>query len=256
MSSLRVLTVAAFLAVPSVASAHIVITSPTPRVDSDNVKEAGAPCGGPRGDNITQLTGGQMFTFEYDETVAHPGFFQLNFSMEGDDNWVSLDDEIPDQGGDQPGSYSHTFEVPDVDCTDCTFQFVQVMEDRNPPTNYYACIDVEITSSTSGTPDAGMGEPDMGMPSADMGTTGGNNNTGGTNNTQNSTNGTSTPGTNSQTNNTGAQDNYSGPYDNPPPQNSGNACATSPHAPARGALGLLLAIGGFFAMRRRQTISR
>lgn len=164
-----------FLA-PAVASAHIVVTAPTPRSDRANIKEPDAPCGAARGNVVTQLVGGQMFTLEYDETIAHPGYFQLRFSMANDANWQMIADNIADQGG--VGSYSFQFQVPDVNCDDCTFQWIQVMEDRDPPTNYYSCFDVEIAPSDPGTPDAGMdagvdaGLPDAGaIPPEDMGTT-------------------------------------------------------------------------------------
>lgn len=232
---------------PASAYAHIVITSPTPRVDADNVKEASAPCGGPRGDVVTQLTPGQMFTIEYDETVAHPGHFELNFSMAGDDFAMSIANEIPDQGG--QGSYSYEFQVPNVECTDCAFQFVQVMTDRNPPTNYYSCIDVEIMPEGAGMPDAGSGEADMGgtgtpdmgttVP-ADMGTTTppatGNNNSGpGTD---------PTPGGNT-TSNPAGETSYG------TVEAHGNACSVSGLSPNDASL-WLLALALFFIRRTRR----
>lgn len=163
---------ASLLGLPTTAAAHLLVTAPTPRVADDNIKENRAPCGGPRGDTIHQLTGGEPLTLEFDETIAHPGHFELRFSESGDANWQMLDANIPDQGG--VGSYTHTFDVPMVACTDCTLQFVQVMTDRNPPTNYYNCIDVEIvlpteeeedvgTAADVGVPDAGA-TPDVGTP--------------------------------------------------------------------------------------------
>lgn len=174
MSLLRLLLPLAVVGLPAVANAHMVITSPAPRVSADNIKEANAPCGGPRGSVVHELTGGQMLTIEFDETIAHPGHFELKFSMAGDTRWQTLDAAIPDQGG--VGSYSHTFQVPDVTCTDCTFQFIQVMTDRNPPVNYYNCIDVAITGTAMPEPDLG-GAPDMGSAPPDMGTTPSNNTT-------------------------------------------------------------------------------
>ena len=168
MSARSSIFMLALIVAPSAAYAHIVVTSPTARIDASNIKEADAPCGAPRGDIVTQLTGGQMFTLDYDETIGHPGFFRLRFSMAGDTNWQMIADNIPDQGG--VGSYSYTFQVPDVTCDQCTFQWIQIMTDRDPPTNYYSCFDVEITASSANnaTPDVGMGEPDVGMGTADM----------------------------------------------------------------------------------------
>lgn len=157
------------LTFPAPTFAHLLITAPTPRVANDNIKEGSAPCGGPRGSTIHELTGGQMLTIEYDETIAHPGYFQLRFSMAGDTDWMMLEDQIPDQGG--VGSYTHEFQVPDVTCTDCTFQFIQVMTDRDPPTNYYNCIDVQITSSATPDPDLGTAMLDVGVVPPDMGGT-------------------------------------------------------------------------------------
>jgi MYXO-CTERM domain-containing protein len=190
MSVRSFILVGLFSLIPAVAGAHAVVTSPPPRVDAANIKEATAPCGGPRGDVVTQLTGGQMLTMEWDETIAHPGFHQLRFSMAGDTNWQMIADNIPDQGG--VGSYSYEFQVPDVTCDQCTFQWIQVMTDRNPPVNYYSCFDVEITGSSTnvpdaGTPDMGGGVPDTGMDSGEPqqpanNGVGGNNQTGGENN--------------------------------------------------------------------------
>lgn len=205
MSAARLLfSVLALLAFPTTAFAHTMVTSPSPRVDSDSIKESSAPCGGPRGSTIHQLDPGQMLTIEYDETVAHQGHFELRFSMAGDTNWMSLDDNIPDQGG--VGSYEHTFQVPDVECADCTFQFIQVMTDRNPPQNYYSCIDVAIGSDTT--------PVDMGMGGADMGTDAGNTN-----------NGTNSNNTNPGTDN--GPDNNANPNNNvnPPAPDMGDADA-------------------------------
>lgn len=247
----------ALIAVPSTALGHAKVTSPTPRIDASNIKEAAAPCGGPRGDVVTQLTGGQMLTLEYDETIGHPGFFQLRFSMAGDTNWQMIADNIPDQGG--VGSYSYTFQVPDVSCDQCTFQWIQVMTDRNPPTNYYSCFDVEITSSTgTPTPDAGMGTADMGEPVPDvgMGTNNGidptNNGIGGTTGTGGNNGTTPGPGTNPPIVTPGADAGMSA--DGGPSVRATGTCATAPRDQRLG--GWLIALLGLGLIRARRRSSR
>ncbi|MGI9302428.1 MAG: hypothetical protein ACR2RB_06955, partial [Gammaproteobacteria bacterium] len=37
-------------------------------------------------------------------------------------------------------------------CDDCTLQLIQVMEDRDPPTNYYSCADVVLQAAPGGDP--------------------------------------------------------------------------------------------------------
>lgn len=163
-------TMLLMLLMPATASAHLLVTSPSPRVADDNIKEGRAPCGGPRGSVVHSLVAGEPLTIEFDETVAHPGHFELRFSEAGDVDWQMLDANIPDQGG--VGSYTHTFDVPEVECDDCTLQFIQVMTDRNPPTNYYNCIDVEITMPPAPQEDVGV-PADVG-PEPDVGSSGNN----------------------------------------------------------------------------------
>jgi uncharacterized protein (TIGR03382 family) len=181
---------AAVMLVPSLASAHAVLTYPAPRGTA--IKDG--PCGGlnsTRGTTVTALTGGQMITVKWNETIDHPGHYRISLDMDGQDfpdptsfngNTEGMPnvikDLIPDlQGAPLPGAprpYEYTFMLPDVTCTNCTIQLIQMMTE-NPPFDvagdvYFHCADITITASSSGGADAGVDN------TPDAGTGGGSNN--------------------------------------------------------------------------------
>jgi hypothetical protein len=128
-----------------------------PRSDSSGLKTA--PCGDVAAttdaSKRTELVAGSTLTIEWQETIDHPGWFRIAFSPDGetgfDDN-VLKDDITDDKDGsgiryDDPSTYvafKTTIKVPDEPCEGCSIQLIQVMTDRNPPTNYYSCADIRI----------------------------------------------------------------------------------------------------------------
>lgn len=110
-----------------------------------------APCGGvPRTNNPTILKAGQTVKIEWEETINHPGYYQILFSAENDENFVQLGEDIIDDqndGATVPHAFSAEIQVPDVVCDNCTLQMIQVMTDRNPPVNYYSCADIQIKAA-------------------------------------------------------------------------------------------------------------
>ena len=43
--------------------------------------------------------------------------------------------------------YTRTITLPNIECNDCSLQLIQVMTDRSPPSNYYSCADIQLTSN-------------------------------------------------------------------------------------------------------------
>lgn len=117
-----------------------------------------APCGGiARTTTPTTLTPGQTIDVEWEETVDHPGYFVISFSPSGDSNFEQyiLAPRIVDTQNNTPTPHLYQAQItlPDLACTDCTLQLVQVMED-NPlsPVRYYSCSDIQLAADPGGPP--------------------------------------------------------------------------------------------------------
>ena len=140
----------------SSAMAHVrakVAGNLVPRSNSDNLKTA--PCGGiARGITSAAFSPGQTITMNWEETINHPGRFEIYFSAAGDSNWQLLKTVIDttDNTNDLPHQYSTTVTLPSTPCSACTIQLIQVMtENPAAPTYYYSCFDVR-TQAASSTP--------------------------------------------------------------------------------------------------------
>ncbi len=159
---------------PALALAHAGLTVPAPR--NTDVRSGTSIKSGPCGPHAagtgvrTRLTAGAQFTVEFIETINHPGYFQLFFSEVGDTNYVLLLDQIPHSNAApqpsfaNPRPYTQSITVPNVSCSNCSLQLIQVMTE-NParPTLYFSCADIEIVGGP--TPDAGVVVvPDAGLP--------------------------------------------------------------------------------------------
>jgi hypothetical protein len=175
------------------------------------------PCGkagGIRGTNVYTYAPGQKISVSAVEFIPHPGYFRLAFDDDGDDAFIEpasikpIDPnrKCPNAPTDRCGtsdfynspavlpgmdnlnphltaapSTKYTWEValPDVECSTCTLQLIQVMEDdltHGPydPTPgvgvadiYHQCIDIVLKrpadAGTGGTSDAGPSN-DVGVP--------------------------------------------------------------------------------------------
>lgn len=151
--------IATFLSLTFLISGHFRISDNQlikPRSAADNLKVG--PCGNaaPKTDpnDIPTLFAGDTVTISWEETINHPGWYRIAFSPDGqngfDDNVIA--DNITDTQNGQVNRndpttyhrYSRSFTVPDTECSQCAIQMIQVMTDRNPPTNYYSCADVRI----------------------------------------------------------------------------------------------------------------
>ena len=172
------------------------------------------PCGkagGTRGTNLYTYAPGQKITVSLIEYIAHPGYFRFAFDNDGDDAFIEpasilpIDParKCPTGPGDHCGAsdfynspavlpgmdnlnphitaapfMKYTWEValPDVECTNCTLQVIQVMEDDlahgpyDPAPGvgvadiYHQCIDIVLKRPAS---DGGTGGANDGGPAGD-----------------------------------------------------------------------------------------
>ncbi len=139
------------LVLPNFAFAHARLLpggSLPPRNTNAGLKTG--PCGGvARTLAPKSFVAGQDITVEWEETVNHPGRFEFYFSEAGDTNFQLLK-SVPDtqDSGDPPHRYSTSLTLPNLTCTACTIQMIQVMTE-NPalPRNYYSCADIQLTAT-------------------------------------------------------------------------------------------------------------
>lgn len=125
----------------------------TPRTTSDGVKTG--PCGGVvRSSAAKSYIPGAQITVEWEETINHPGHFEFYFSEANDTGFklLSTVSDVMDSSNDLPHNYIVNLTLPDVTCEKCTLQMIQVMTDRNPPTNYYSCADLKLTPTAVAAP--------------------------------------------------------------------------------------------------------
>lgn len=204
----------AILLAPAVAAAHVRITAPTPRSSTDLKARHCGVTGSPRA-NIHTVKPGSSLHLVWDEYIVHPGWFRISFQQNGDTF------EIPpaSSGGGYPtenltgkidpgtgsliiadriahGTLSMDVTLPNVECTNCTLQLIQMMTDKPPYSInttsddiYFACVDL-VLSASAPIPDAGAGAgagpgtgPDGGSPEtggSNGGTSGGCNAAGST----------------------------------------------------------------------------
>ncbi len=184
MKRVGALSFLAIVGLSSSAFAHIHLTNPLSR--TDNVQgdpQKNGHCGDPaysRAANPTRTTvypPGATITVTWAETINHPGHFRIAFQPNGDtfglpegeapnqfptvDKSGTVDgagamilaDLIPD------GTLSKEVTLPDMECTNCTLQFIQVMTGSPPYTPsinqatnndlYFNCADITLQAGAS-----------------------------------------------------------------------------------------------------------
>lgn len=117
-----------------------------PRSNRDDIKSG--PCGEPRGNNPVTLASGATVELSIERTIYHQGYFRIAFSPAGDEDFDAyvLADQVPENSSQR--FYNVRVTLPDLECDSCTLQLIQVMLDRNPPTNYYSCADIRLVRAT------------------------------------------------------------------------------------------------------------
>ena len=163
---------AALLLAAAPASAHVRLVWPTSRY-GDEMKAG--PCGrlgGTRTTTVSSFLPGQAITVIFDEIIDHPGYFRIAFDPGGDGalqppvwdagtaTWSNppgvlvLADRIPDAVGLTHGEVLVT--LPDLECSTCTLQLIQVMIDKPPYDGlddfYYQCADLLLSATATPTP--------------------------------------------------------------------------------------------------------
>ena len=265
------------------------------------------PCGrtgGARGPHIYSYKPGETITVSIVEYVPHPGYFRIAFDNDGDDGFKEpasikpvdparrcpdgnpndmcgasdfyntpavlpkMDNLNPHLAGAANQKYTWQVTLPNVECTNCTLQIIQVMEDdlfhgAYDPTPgvgvediYHQCIDIVLAANADGgltTVDAGSSSGSTSSSSGTSGTgstssggTSGSTSSGGTSGTGSS--GTSGAGGSSSGNGASGSSGSSG-------SGSTGGCSTSSSSSAGAAsLGLLAAVGLLFSARRRRAL--
>jgi uncharacterized membrane protein YgcG len=205
--AVAVLGVSAALVTAMPAAAHISLEqggTHLSRYGDASLKEG--PCGvagGTRGTNVYTYEPGTTITISLVETIAHPSYYRIAFDDDGDDGFkepasikpIDPKRKCPDGPGDHCGAsdfynapsvlpgmdnldphlssaalplYTWTVKLPNVECTNCTLQIIQVMQDdlfHGPydPTPgvgvediYHQCIDLVLKrGAVPSGPDAG-----------------------------------------------------------------------------------------------------
>lgn len=173
---------------PLVADAHIHLTSPLARTDSLTLDQKDQHCGvagqtrNPA--RVTTFRPGETITVTWMETINHPGWFRIAFQPNGDvfgippatagscgvacpagvancnfptqpqegadgaNGSIVLKDRIAD------GMLSTQITLPNMECDNCTLQFIQVMTDKCPYTIdaasddiYFNCADIKLSNA-------------------------------------------------------------------------------------------------------------
>lgn len=145
----------------TLAPAHARLTYPTPRNTSSGIKIG--PCGVAKTNTPTVFTAGQQVTVSWTETVQHPGYYRIAYSPgspapDNDFDQHVLKTNITNPTG-LTASQSTMITLPNITCTNCTLQLIQVMtEDPANPSPYFSCADFALVAPPdAGTPDAGSG---------------------------------------------------------------------------------------------------
>lgn len=150
----------------SLVYSHTRLLTPTPRSSNSGIKNG--PCGGlARSAVPTNVMGGTMMTVTWQETIDHPGKYILSFSTGQDLNFqqnvLATIIDTQDGAGGIPHMYSTQVMIPNIDCTTCTIQLIQSMEE-NPaaPSYYYSCADLNIQKQAAVPPPAPAPTPTPG----------------------------------------------------------------------------------------------
>lgn len=156
------------LAHTAIAHAHIAMTSPAPRSSAQKEGPCGA-AGSARGTNVATFRPGETITVEWDETVGHIGHYRIAFDDDGNDSLrnpsqptdnfpQTLVDQIPDRDG--MTHYTQQVTLPNMSCTNCTLQLIQVMTTVVPYNSFYfQCADLVLSGDA---PDPGPSGADGG----------------------------------------------------------------------------------------------
>ena len=171
------------------ASAHIALSAPLAR-SNDQIQLKNGPCGQTktaRTKTVTTFAPGETITVAWDETIDHPGHFRISFDPGGasfpdptsftdtSSGPTDLVDDIADKSGNAPIPYTQRVTLPNVECTNCTLQLIQVMTDKprygDGNDIYYQCADIVLARDAPPS-DGGTVTHDAAIPTSDGGAAG------------------------------------------------------------------------------------
>lgn len=156
-----VLYACGLLMFPAAAGAHFSLVYPSARYPD----QFGEPCGrnpDTGRDNVTVLQSGSSLTISATQTIGHPGYFRVSFDADGQNDFVNppfygvfyiapsvLLDNIPVPPASAP--LSVTITLPNIECSNCTLQVLEVLSDHYPPWGdgddlHYQCADLVLVS--------------------------------------------------------------------------------------------------------------
>lgn len=259
--ALCVAATVAVSAMPTVADAHIKLTSPVPRSDSDGLKPPTypPPCGNvPAGAVKAVYKPGATVNVKWVETIGHAGCFQIGFSSDGT-NFTVLK-QINDPAGAVGNGMAFNTDVTlpaGVKCNKCTLQLRQLMlenatvktcaANQVPPSGgangntYYSCADVMISDD----PDASV------PPDPDAGADGGSSGSSGSSGTSGTSGGPEEPDDDAGPSSSGNNAAPSAPR--PTKKSDDGGCTMTPGDATTGAFGLAMAgLFGVALIRRRR----
>lgn len=248
--------------VPTVADAHIRLTSPVPRSNADGLKPPTypPPCGNVAAGGVKAVyKPGATVNVKWVETIGHAGCFQIGFSSDGT-NFTVLK-QINDPTGDVGNGLAFNTDVTlpaGVKCDKCTLQLRQLMlesatvktcvANQVPPSGganqgntYYSCADVMVTDD----PDASV------PPDPDAGADGGSSGSSGSSGTSGTSGGPDEPGDDAGPSSSGNNGAPSAPR--PTKKSDDGGCTMTPGDATTGAFGLAMAgLFGIAMIRRRR----
>ncbi|HET9933082.1 MAG TPA: SCE4755 family polysaccharide monooxygenase-like protein [Polyangiaceae bacterium] len=167
------------------AAAHVSLDAPKSRYYSGNMADQNklkyGPCGVSKDSRttntslVTTFKPGEKVTVRWRETIQHPGFFRIAFDSDGQDftfpgsatagdGVTILAEKIMDKSGAANLEYTYEVTLPNIECSNCTLQLVQVMTTDPPPYEegngkdlYFNCADVILKGDGGGSGGAGGG---------------------------------------------------------------------------------------------------
>lgn len=190
------------LTIGASALAHVGLEDPPPRYPSDGYDDnKSCPCGvgannglcsdlsnqsdPNRSTTVTGYDAGETITISAHEVVGHSGRWRIAFDPDGADLadfnaniLLDIPDPIGSDGNVGQGDlWEFVVTLPNVSCTTCTLQIIQVMNgnttdpvpDPTGESSYYQCADIELTggpvdTGTPGTTETGADTSDTGTP--------------------------------------------------------------------------------------------
>lgn len=140
------------------ARAHVLLEQPVRRYDDMK----GAVCGKGGGldgrtTHFNRFAPGETITVRWTETIDHVGTFRVAFDDDGADRAdfdgsVLHSEDDPENEGGKVREAEVT--LPDVECTNCTLQFIQVMTTGTAADSntYFQCADLVLGDGESAAP--------------------------------------------------------------------------------------------------------